>query len=81
MNINTRIRKISQALEKQIAGGAKAFLTLEQWERRYNGEDIPAEIPENRRAEFDECERKADERVRQAEEIYFKHNPELPENL
>ena len=81
MNIKSRIKKISQILEKRITDEAGAFLTLEQWERRYNGEDITAEIPPARRAEFAEWERKADERLRQVEEIYAKHNPELQESL
>ncbi len=78
MNLKSRIKKISDALRAQAEETNNApFLTLDQWKRRASGEDITPEIPPHKRAEFDEYERRADERVRQAAEIYFKHNPEL----
>ena len=68
-------------LERMVDKDSQPFLTLEQRRRRASGEDITAEIPPSRRAEFDEYKCRADERVRQAEEMYFKHNPELLETL
>jgi len=75
MNIKSRIKKLYDAQKAQPdAAGREPILTLAQWERRYNGEDIRAEIPAHRLAEYDEFERIGAERIRLAEETYAKHN-------
>ena len=75
MNLKNRIKKISDAMRAEMTAADNApILTLAQWERRYNGEDIRTEIPAHRLAEYDEFERIAAERIRQAEETYAKHN-------
>ena len=82
MNIKNRIKKISDAMKTQSENEpGKPFLTLEQWKRHASGEDITAEIPEHRRAEFDEWERIADERINRVEELYFKRNPDMREEV
>lgn len=55
----------------------KPLVTLEQWRRRADGEDITAEIPAHRRAEFAEWERVVAERQKQAEEVYLMFNPDM----
>lgn len=67
--------------EQAAEDGNKPFLTLDQWKRHAGGEDIRAEIPPGKLAEFDEWERKADERMREAERIYLSHQPDLPTEL
>lgn len=63
--------------EQAAEDGNQPFLTLEQWKRHADGEDIRAEIPPGRLAEFDEWERKAEARVREAERIYLSHQPDM----
>ena len=82
MNIKSRLKKISDAMKTPSAeDGNQPFLNLEQWKRHRQGEDITAEIPPHRRAEYDEWERIADRRVKEAERIYLSHQPELQETL
>jgi len=81
MQLKNRIKRISDAMRAQAeTGGNKPFLTLEQWKRHADGEDIRSEIPIDRRAEFDEWKRRADERLKEVERIYLLHNPELLED-
>ncbi len=71
MNIKSRIKKISDALRVKAEEADNApFLTLEQWKRRFDGEDIRSEIPPHRLAEYDEYERIGNERLKQVEEMY-----------
>lgn len=72
MNLKQRIKKIEAVIFSPLSTGETHIITLEQWRRLADGEDILPEIPERKREAFFEWRKVADERRRQAEETMKK---------
>lgn len=68
MSILNRIKKIEIVMFAEKAETEKYPLTLEQWKRYANGDDISAEMSASQRTAFSDYRSRADARMREAAE-------------